>query len=128
MRFLNGGIFLNARAHRLSTIALAGAFICGALMFLFPLAAELSTYQIDAAEYASIAEVFKPPDNTPEIIVPASTAIASPTEDPIGPEGTTAEVAATPVAKVAVPSTEELKVPEVTAAGVTATPATEETP
>ena len=44
---------MSVRAQRLSTIALVAAFICGALMLLFPLVAELGTYQMDAAEYAS---------------------------------------------------------------------------
>ena len=82
---------MSVRAQRLSTIALVAAFICGALMLLLPLAAELSTYQTDAAEYTSIAEVFKPPDNTPGVIAPVPTATAHPTEESETSEAPAAE-------------------------------------
>ena len=89
---------MSVRAQRLSTIALVAAFICGALMLLLPLAAELSTYQTDAAEYASIAEVFKPPDNTPGVIAPVPTATAQATEEPSPTEAPTDEVTEPPPA------------------------------
>ena len=90
---------MSVRAHRLSTIALIAAFICGALMLLLPLAAELSTYQMDAAEYASIAEVFKPPDNTPGVIAPAPTVTAQATEEPAITEALAVEGTETPSAQ-----------------------------
>ena len=74
-------------------------FICGALMLLLPLAAELSTYQTDAAEYASIAEIFKPPDNTPGVIAPAPTATVQATEEPSPTEAPRDEVTETPPAE-----------------------------
>ena len=90
---------MSVRAQRLSTIALVAAFLCGALMLLLPLAAELSTYQTDAAEYASIAEIFKPPDNTPGVLVPAPTATPQATAEPATTEAPTDEVTETPSAE-----------------------------
>ena len=90
---------MSVRAQRLSTIALVAAFICGALMLLLPLVAELSTYQTDAAEYASIADIFKPPDNTPGVIAPAPTATAQATEEQSPTVAPTDEVTETPPAE-----------------------------
>ena len=73
---------MKRKTKRTGCIALALLFSAGAVLFLFPILTEISSYRTDESEYEAMAEQVRPPESASTPALPIATPFLVSTEEP----------------------------------------------